>query len=78
MIFAGVVALVSGALVYVSRNFVFSVLTSIAGAGLAATGAVNLIAWINVACGVTAYWVIMAVIAVSGFIYQRKRNKRRK
>jgi len=78
MIFAGVVALVSGALVYVSRIFVFSVLTSVAGAGLAATGAVNLIAWINVACDVTAYWVIVAVIAVSGVIYQTKRNKGRK
>jgi len=73
-----VLALVAGALVYVSRNFVFSVLTSVTGAGLAATGIVNLIAWINVTCSVAIYWVIVAVIAISGVIYQTKRNKGRK
>ena len=78
MIFAGVVALVSGALVYVSRNFVFSVLTSVTGGGLAATGIVNLVAWVGVTFGVTVYWAIVLVIAVSGVIYQTKRNKGRK
>lgn len=73
-----IVALVSGALVYVSRNFVFSVLTSVTGAGLSATGIVNLIAWVNVSAGITAYWVIVVIITVSGVIYQTKRKKGRK
>jgi len=73
-----IIALVSGALVYVSRNFVFSVLTSVTGAGLSATGIVNLIAWVNVPAETTAYWLIVVIIAISGVIYQTKRKKGRK
>lgn len=75
-VIAGLIALVSGALVYVSRNFVFSVLTSVMGAGLTATGAVNLAAWINVSAGVTIYWVIAAIITLAGLVYQNKKGKR--
>lgn len=72
------IAIVAGALVYVSRNFVFSVLTSVMGAGLAAAGAVSLVAWINVSVGVFGYWAIVVVITTSGVVYQLKRNKGRK
>jgi hypothetical protein len=72
------VAVLAGALVYISRNFVFSVLTSIMGAGLAATGSVNLIAWAGVSAGVTAYMVILAVTAISGILYQTTGKRGRK
>jgi hypothetical protein len=71
-------ALIAGSLVYVSRNFVFSVLTSVMGAGLAATGSVNLIAWAGISAGVTAYWIIFAVTAVTGVLYQTIGSKGRK
>ena len=75
---AAIIALVFGALVYVSRNFVFSVLTSVLGAVLTATGTVNLVAWLNISAGVAAYWAVVAVTAVAGIIYQTKRNRGRK
>ncbi|MCK5133404.1 MAG: hypothetical protein KAR40_14780 [Candidatus Sabulitectum sp.] len=78
VIIVGIITLVSGALVYVSRNFVFSVLTSVMGAGLAATGSVNLIAWMNVSAGITAYWAIVVFVFICGIVYQTKRNKGRK
>lgn len=71
-------ALLAGSLVYISRNFVFSVLTSVMGAGLAATGSVNLIAWAGVSAGVTVYWVVFAVTAVTGAVYQTMGSKGRK
>jgi len=71
-------ALVAGSLVYVARNFVFSVLTSVMGAGLTATGSVNLIAWAGISAGVTAYWIIFAVTAVTGVLYQTIGSKGRK
>ncbi|MCK5786029.1 MAG: hypothetical protein KAH54_05680 [Candidatus Sabulitectum sp.] len=78
LLYAGVIAIIAGALVYVSRNFVFSVLTSIMGAGLTAAGAVNLLAWLNVSAGVTAYWTILAVITTAGLLFQNKRPGERK
>lgn len=73
-----IISFVAGALVYVSRNFVFSVLTSVMGAGLTATGAVNLIAWIGVSASIPVYWAIVATVALGGLVYQNKRNKGRK
>lgn len=77
-VFAWVIALVSGALVYVSRNFVFSVLTALMGAGLTATGTVNLLAWIRIPAGVAPYWIIFVVIFFTGAVFQTKRNRGRK
>jgi len=71
-------AVLAGSLVYVSRNFVFSVLTSVMGAGLTATGSVNLVAWAGISAGVTAYWIIYTVTAVAGVLYQTIGNKGRK
>ncbi len=73
-----IVTLISGALVYVSRYFVFSVLTSVTGAGLSATGIVNLIAWVNISAGVTEYWMMVVIITIAGVVYQTKRKKGRK
>ena len=78
LLFVGVSAIIAGALVYVSRNFVFSVLTSVMGAGLTAAGAVNLLAWVNVSAGVAAYWATLAVIAIAGLVFQNKGRRGRK
>ncbi len=78
VVFAGGLALIAGALVYVARNFVFSVLTALMGAGLTATGAVNLLAWVNVSAGVAVYWLIVMIIFIAGAIYQLNRKKGRK
>lgn len=78
VIFAGVIAIVSGALVYVSRNFVFSVLTSVMGAGLTAAGVVNLLAWINISAGIYVYWIILVVFFVIGVVYQNINRKGRR
>ena len=75
---AALIALVTGALVYLSRNFVFSVLTSVLGAVLTATGTVNLVAWLNISAGIAAYWAVVAVTALAGLFYQTKRNRGRK
>ena len=75
---AALIALVFGALVYLSRNFVFSVLTSVLGAVLTATGIVNLVAWLNISAGIAAYWVVVVVTAVAGLFHQTKRNRGRK
>lgn len=76
-IIIGLAALGTGAIVYVSRNFVFSVLTAVLGAALAATGAVNLSAWAGVYAGPAAYWSLLAAIAMFGSIYQLKRGGKR-
>ena len=73
-----VAGVIFGALVYASRNFVFSVLTALLGACLVATGIVNLFAWVNISAGVTWYWVTIAVTFIVGVIFQTKRNKGRK
>ncbi len=78
MLYKLAAALVAGSLVYVSRNFVFSVLTSVMGAGLTATGSVNLVAWAGISAGVTVYWIVYAVTAVAGVLYQTIGNKGRK
>ncbi len=78
LIYTGALALAAGALVYVSRNFVFSVLTALMGAGLTATGAVNLLAWVNVSAGITTYWSIVVIMFIAGTVYQIKRRRRGK
>ncbi len=71
-IVAGLVALATGAIVYVSRNFVFSVLTAVLGGALAATGAVNLSAWAGVYAGPAAYWSVFGAVVLFGAVYQLK------
>jgi len=78
ILFAVGIGILSGALVYLSRNFVFSVLTSLVGGSLTATGAVNLFAWINITAGVVYYWVILATVAICGICYQTRRKSGRK
>ncbi len=73
-----IVAIICGALVYASRNFVFSVLTALMGAGLFATGTVNALAWVNISAGVTSYWLTVVITFIAGIVYQVKRNKGRK
>ncbi len=68
----GLAALGTGAIVYVSRNFVFSVLTAVLGGALTATGAVNLSAWAGVYAGPIAYWFLFAAISLFGVFYQLK------
>jgi hypothetical protein len=68
---------IAGALVYLRRNFVFSVLTSLMGASLAAAGIVNLLAWFKVTTGVTHYWLIFAIVATAGFLFQLRKAKGR-
>jgi hypothetical protein len=71
-------ALLGGALVYLSRNFVFSVLTSVAGGVLAATGAVNLAAWLGVSAGTAVYWAVAAVLFAAGLAAQLKSERKRR
>jgi len=72
------ISLVTGALVYFFRNFVFSVLTALLGASLTATGSVNLMAWAGVFAGVYVYWLIAIVICFAGLIYQLKKKRKSK
>jgi len=78
IILYGAGALLAGAIVYVSRNFVFSVLTGLMGAALFATGAVNLLAWAGVFAGRTVFWVIASAVALWGIVVQTKRGRKKK
>ena len=75
LLVVSVVSLGTGALVYFFRNFVFSVLTALLGASLTATGSVSLLAWVRVAAGTAVYWIIGAVIALCGLVFQLRRRK---
>jgi hypothetical protein len=77
LLFAAGIGAIAGALVYLRRNFVFSVLTSLMGASLAAAGIVNLLAWFKVTTGVTHYWLIFAIVATAGFLFQLRKAKGR-
>lgn len=70
------IALVTGALVYLARNFVFSVLTAILGGALTASGAVNLLAWTGLSASVVVYWLILGLTTLFGLISQLKRGRK--
>lgn len=74
----GISALLAGVIVYISRNFVFAVLTALMGAGLLATGAVNLLAWAGVSAGTIVYFVVAAAAAITGTFYQMKHGRNKK
>jgi hypothetical protein len=74
----GAAALLAGVIAYISRNFVFSVLTALMGAGLLATGAVSLLAWAGVSAGSTLYFIIAAAVAISGTFYQMRNGRKKK
>ncbi len=78
IIYISGVAIFAGVLVYISRNFVFSVLTSIMGGSLVATAVISLLAWIRISAGIPMYWGIYVIITISGLLYQIKSNKGRK
>lgn len=76
IVITGGIALGTGALVYFFRNFVFSILTAVLGASLAATGTVNLLAWTSLSANAWIYWSIAAVIAVCGIFYQLRKGRK--
>jgi len=71
------VTVFTGALVYFFRNFVFSVLTALLGASLAASGTVNLLAWAGIAAGTAAYWGIALFAASFGLANQLRTERKR-
>lgn len=70
------ISIITGALVYFFRNFVFSVLTAVLGAVLFATGAVNLVAWTGISAGRTIYMVTVVVISLLGAVYQLRNGRK--
>ncbi len=70
------ISLVTGALVYFFRNFVFSVLTAVLGAVLFTTGAVNLVAWTGFSAGRTCYIASVVIISILGAAHQLRSGRK--
>jgi len=70
-----VASLTAGVLLLAFRKPILSSLTALLGSSLAALGIVSLLAHASVSVGTTIYWVILAVLAVSGFVVQMKFGK---
>ena len=75
VIFSLICSLISGVLLFTSRNLIFAILTAAAGGMLFATGTVNLLAFVNVSASILVYWIIFGFAFFAGIFSQVKGRK---
>jgi len=73
-----VASLAAGALLLAFRKPILSGLTALLGSSLAALAIVSLLAHLSIFADTTIYWILLAALAISGFVIQMKSGRKGK